>query len=1456
MKFSHSLRNLVFFGLIILVFVSSLVSSSQTAQAQDEGPEEGQPTFTPTFPPEPTEQSPEPGERNPLEPYLSEDGKTAFFPSSTTVFVIDTNPENQIHQFPAVKGLRKTATFEVDYVASGTDDYNGKNCLDFPADARTAIEYAASIWSSQVNSTVPITILACWSDELAANNLGYSGNQPFHHDFSDEVDDDVWFMGALANAIAGSDLAPNDYDIYITLNSTFSWYTGTDAKPGTDYDLVTTAAHEIAHGLGFTGSATTYESGGIHYGEINYEQDGFSLPKSYDTFMEDVDEKSILDYDNPSIELYDLLTTFYELHWNGEHALEVTSGLDILMYSPKDWVQGSSYSHLDYDMFNNTIEDLMVHAIGAGESNHVVGPIVKGILLDVGWAKMKPPAPALISPESTIYTRTPTYKWSPVTDASKYQFQLYTGSDKKLDKTVGCTTNPCMYKPSDFTLDYRIYKWRMKSYVFGKWSDYGAYKQFTVAVQPPTALTPNDSSSQRKPTYTWKGVSGATDYEVKVFKGTTQLMDKVFRASAVCSGTSCKTTPDTLLSYGKLNWQVRAEKDAVWSAYSPLVYFSVIVPPPTISKPSGNIYVKRPTFTWTPYQYASDYRLQVFQGSTIKIDKTLAKTVCTTTLCSYTPTSDLAYADYTWKARTKAEGVWSEEWSATKSFKVNGPPTPQLPSGNTYDNTPTYKWTAVSGSDKYRLEVYRGTAFVKEYLINGTYCSAGICTYTPASPKLNYAAHTWKVQAWGNNAWQAYSASKAFTVINPVPDTRGPNGKIYGLSPTYKWGSVTGASKYRFQVYKGTTLVYEKTALSSACTGGECKSTPTEVLTNGVEHKWRVQSYAGGAWQTYSAYAVFTPYSQIPVLLTPSGYTYILNPTYTFTEVLYAMGYQVEITDGLNNVTTYTVWPSSCSAGICSMASPYDLYYYYDYKWRVRAKISDVWKDWSSYTAFYSRDPVARIYGPKGSTYDDTPNLVWTTVEGATQYKVEMVNRDTSTSSVLTITSPVCAEGFCRADWTPALAHNYKLYKFRIAAYGGGSWQVYSDYQNFEFIPLVSGLTTLLSIDSFGIQLDSASQGPSVSADGRRIAYVYNYLDTYDSTWMVYLFDMDTNTTKTISEPLWGRIGQHAGSPALSGDGRYISFTSASDRMVENDTNGFQDVFFQDTETDVRELISVDSNEVQANADSYGRSISGDGRYVIFYSIANNLVTGDTNGVSDVFIRDTVAGTTTRVSVSSSGGQANGGSYLGGISPDGNLVVFSSSANNLVSGDANGKSDIFVRNLSTGVTNLVSLASDGITQGDGQSYFPSISDDGRYVTFSSDAENFGSGNDGHEGDIFLKDTVSGTLICITPPRTGIAWRHGDSKVSGDGSTVVFYTAANNLIGTGNDTNNTWDVFAYNVVTHAITRVSVSSSGAQGNDGSEGFDISNDGMYIFFSSSASNLVLNDTNGTLDIFLHIQ
>ncbi|HPS42510.1 MAG TPA: hypothetical protein PK040_07905, partial [Anaerolineaceae bacterium] len=80
MKFSHSLRNLVFFGLIILVFVSSLVSSSQTAQAQDEGPEEGQPTFTPTFPPEPTEQSPEPGERNPLEPYLSEDGKTAFFP--------------------------------------------------------------------------------------------------------------------------------------------------------------------------------------------------------------------------------------------------------------------------------------------------------------------------------------------------------------------------------------------------------------------------------------------------------------------------------------------------------------------------------------------------------------------------------------------------------------------------------------------------------------------------------------------------------------------------------------------------------------------------------------------------------------------------------------------------------------------------------------------------------------------------------------------------------------------------------------------------------------------------------------------------------------------------------------------------------------------------------------------------------------------------------------------------------------------------------------------------------------------------------------------------------------------------------------------------------------------------------------------------------------------------------
>ena len=155
--------------------------------------------------------------------------------------------------------------------------------------------------------------------------------------------------------------------------------------------------------------------------------------------------------------------------------------------------------------------------------------------------------------------------------------------------------------------------------------------------------------------------------------------------------------------------------------------------------------------------------------------------------------------------------------------------------------------------------------------------------------------------------------------------------------------------------------------------------------------------------------------------------------------------------------------------------------------------------------------------------------------------------------------------------------------------------------------------------------------------------------------------------------------------------------------------------------------VSVASDGTQSNNSSYNPSISANGRYVAFESEATNLVRGDTNNFRDIFVHDRQTGQTTRVSVASDGTQANGHSYDPSISADGRYVAFASLANNLVSGDTNDQQDIFVHDRQTGQTTRVSVASDG-TQASGHSFNPSISADGRYVAFVSSASNLVGGD--------------------------------------------------------------------------------------------------------------------------------
>ena len=337
-----------------------------------------------------------------------------------------------------------------------------------------------------------------------------------------------------------------------------------------------------------------------------------------------------------------------------------------------------------------------------------------------------------------------------------------------------------------------------------------------------------------------------------------------------------------------------------------------------------------------------------------------------------------------------------------------------------------------------------------------------------------------------------------------------------------------------------------------------------------------------------------------------------------------------------------------------------------------------------------------------------------------------------------------------------------------------------------------------------------------------------------------------------------GGAGEEANSgsewptPAISADGRFVAFNSGASNLVPGDTNGREDVFVRDRVTGTTERVSVGSAGEEGNSGSEWSAISADGRYVAFASRASNLVPGDTNGTNDVFVRDRLTGTTERVSVSSTGEEGNGHSGFPAISADGRYVAFDSWTSNFVPGDTNGSRDIFVRDRVTDTTERVSVSSTG-AEGNDYSNFAAISADGRYVAFASRASNLVPGDTNGTNDVFARDRVADTTERVSVRSSGEqenGWSVGPT-ISADGRYVAFYSEASFLV--PGDTIGTNDVLVRDRVNGTTERVSVSSTGEEGNGDSESPAISADGRYVAFESWASNLVPGDTNGVWDIFV---
>ena len=318
--------------------------------------------------------------------------------------------------------------------------------------------------------------------------------------------------------------------------------------------------------------------------------------------------------------------------------------------------------------------------------------------------------------------------------------------------------------------------------------------------------------------------------------------------------------------------------------------------------------------------------------------------------------------------------------------------------------------------------------------------------------------------------------------------------------------------------------------------------------------------------------------------------------------------------------------------------------------------------------------------------------------------------------------------------------------------------------------------------------------------------------------------------------------------PSVSADGRWITYYSEASNLVPGDTNGATDVFVTDRTTGVTTLVST-ATDGTANGNSYSPSVSADGRWITYESHASNLVAGDTNGQADVFVTDRTTGVTTLISAGTDG-PSDGDSYSASVSADGRWITYSSYASNLVAGDTNGQMDVFVTDRTTGVTTRVSAATDGTQANDGSNE-PSVSADGRWITYYSDASNLVAGDTNGQMDVFVTDRTTGVTTLISAGTDGPA--NGDSyyaSVSADGRWITYGSYASNLV--AGDTNGQADVFVTDRTTGVTTLISAGSDGPANSDSGDA-SVSADGRWITYFSDASNLVPGDTNQAADVFV---
>ncbi|MFK8182418.1 MAG: DUF4114 domain-containing protein [Phormidesmis sp.] len=330
-------------------------------------------------------------------------------------------------------------------------------------------------------------------------------------------------------------------------------------------------------------------------------------------------------------------------------------------------------------------------------------------------------------------------------------------------------------------------------------------------------------------------------------------------------------------------------------------------------------------------------------------------------------------------------------------------------------------------------------------------------------------------------------------------------------------------------------------------------------------------------------------------------------------------------------------------------------------------------------------------------------------------------------------------------SYNPAISENGRYVAFQTQF--AETSQVFVYDRDTDFAEVVSAVPAFGEPDEVSEVGNGAATNADISADGRFVVFQSeadnlggdDELDDTNGVSDIFVRDRQLNTLERISVAIDTTQANAASSQAdISADGRYIAFASDASNLVENDTNGTADIFVYDRETQRIERVSLASDGAESNGFSRAPSISADGRYISYDSLATNLVAGDTNQKGDVFLFDRLTQATTRVSVSSEGEQSNNFSFNHGMSADGRYISYSSVATNLVDNDTNRVSDVFVFDRDNQTTTRLSVSAEG-TQGNRESRESVLSADGRFVAFQSSADGLVDDDTNGRTDIFVAE---------------------------------------------------------------------------------------------------------------------